>query len=168
MLTHCSFAPVVWVCAALLGPLRGCNSCCLWFWQLVFGVHCGMPCQISPLTPTPSQTELSEVCSTMGESIRPSSLHNPAPLREEAHRTNLPLLAIGCRTDCSGERRTSPFNGIESSLSRAVIIKTKSLPISATKFPQRCLCTSRTIGECISTIQRSPRIITSYKFAALR
>ena len=33
------------------------------------------------------------------------------------------------------ERRTSPFNGIEISLSRAVAIKTKSLPISATTFP---------------------------------
>ena len=55
-------------------------------------------------------------------------------LREEARRTNLPLLAIGCRADCSGERRTSPFNGIERSLSRAVVIKTKSLPISATTF----------------------------------
>ena len=33
------------------------------------------------------------------------------------------------------ERRTSPFNGIERSLSRAVVIKTKSLPISATTFP---------------------------------
>ena len=32
------------------------------------------------------------------------------------------------------ERRTSPFNGIEISLSRAVVIKTKSLPISATTF----------------------------------
>ena len=38
-------------------------------WSLVF--HCGMPRQISPLPPTPSQTE---ACSTMGESIRPSSL----------------------------------------------------------------------------------------------
>ena len=48
----------------------------------------------------------------------------------------MPLLAIGCRADCSGERRTSPFkqfNGIERSLSRAVV-KTKSLPISATTF----------------------------------
>ena len=25
------------LCAAVLGPLRGRNSCCLWFWQLVFG-----------------------------------------------------------------------------------------------------------------------------------
>ena len=41
-------------------------------WALVF--HCGLPRQISPLPPTPSQTE---VCTTMGESIRPSSFHNP-------------------------------------------------------------------------------------------
>ena len=41
-------------------------------WSFVF--HCGLPRQISPLPPTPSQTE---VCSTMGESIRPSSFHNP-------------------------------------------------------------------------------------------
>ena len=41
-------------------------------WALVF--YCGLPCQISPLPQTPSQTE---VCSTMGESIRPSSFHNP-------------------------------------------------------------------------------------------
>ena len=43
-------------------------------WSLVF--HCGMPRQISPLPPTLSQTE---VCSTMGGSIRPSSFHNPTP-----------------------------------------------------------------------------------------
>ena len=58
----------------------------------------------------------------------------PSALREEARRTNLPLLAIGCHADCSGERRTSPFSGIERSLSRAVVIKTKSLPVSATTF----------------------------------
>ena len=46
----------------------------------------------------------------------------------------MPLIAIGCHADCTGERRTSPFNGMERSLSRAVIIKTKSLPISATTF----------------------------------
>ena len=43
-------------------------------WSLVF--HCGMARQISPLPPTPSQTE---ACSTMGESIRPSCFHNPTP-----------------------------------------------------------------------------------------
>ena len=55
-------------------------------------------------------------------------------LCEYARHANLPLLAIGCRADCSGERPTSPFNGIERSLSRAVVIRTKSLPISATTF----------------------------------
>ena len=55
-------------------------------------------------------------------------------LRKYARRTYLLLLAIGCRADCSGERRTSPFNGVERSLSRAVVIKTKSLPVSATTF----------------------------------
>ena len=76
VLTHCSFARVVRVCAALLGPLHGRNSCCLWFWQLVFGVSLRDATSNLPSSPTPSQTE---VCSTMGESIRPSSLHNPVP-----------------------------------------------------------------------------------------
>ena len=49
-------------------------ACGFGSWSLVF--HCGMACQISPLPPTPSQTE---VCSTMGESISPSSFHNPTP-----------------------------------------------------------------------------------------
>ena len=62
------------VCAALLGPLRGRNSCCLWFWQLVFGDSLRAATSNLPSSPTPSQTA---VCSTMGESIRPSSFHNP-------------------------------------------------------------------------------------------
>ena len=37
--------------------------------------------------------------------------------------------------DGSGERRTSPVNGIERSLSLDVVPKTKSLPVSATTFP---------------------------------
>ena len=77
------------ICATLLGPLRGRNSCCCGFgsWSLVF--DCGVPRQISPLPPTPSQTE---VCSTitMGESIhekayiqvRPSSFSQSNALRE--------------------------------------------------------------------------------------
>ena len=107
-LGHCSVATVA-VC--------GFRS-----WSLVF--HCGLPRQISPLPQNPSQTA---VCSTMGERIRPSSFHNPT-LSANKH------LAIGGRADCSGERRTSPFNGVERSLSRALVIKTKSLPISATTF----------------------------------
>ena len=67
--------------------------------------------------------------------VRPSSFSQSNALaNKHVDRTNLPLLAIGCRADCTGERRTSPFNGMERSLSRAVIIKTKSLPISATTF----------------------------------
>ena len=113
-LGHCAVATVAVCC--------GFGS-----WSLVF--HCGMARQISPLPPAPSQTE---VCSTMLGSIRPSSFHNPTP---SANKHVVPLLAIGCRADCSGERRTSPFNGIERSLSRAVIVKTKSLPVSASTLP---------------------------------
>ena len=42
--------------AALLGPLRGRNSCCCGFgsWSLVF--HCGMARQISPLPPMHSSS----------------------------------------------------------------------------------------------------------------
>ena len=105
----------------------------------------GMPHQISPLPhgPTPSQTEVS---STMGESIRPSSFHNPT-LSANKHfvhicRSSLLAAADGL-TDGSGDRRTSPFNGIERLLSRAVVPKTKSLRVSATTFPTACLCTSQ-------------------------
>ena len=79
--TCCLFNPVVRVCAALhvmlyLGhcAVATVAVCGFGSWSLVF--HCGMARQISPLPPTPSQTE---VCSTMGESIRPSSFHNPTP-----------------------------------------------------------------------------------------
>ena len=75
--------------ATLLGPLRGCNSCCLWFWQLVFGVWLRDATSNLPSSPNPSQTE---VCSTitMGESIhekayiqvRPSSFSQSNALRE--------------------------------------------------------------------------------------
>ena len=97
-------------------------------WSLVF--DCGLPRQISPLPPTPSQTA---VCSTMGESIRPSSFHNPT-LSANKHVVQIYRSSLSAAVHCSSERRTSPFNGIEGSLSRAVVIKTKSLPISATTF----------------------------------
>ena len=41
------------VCAALLGPLRGRNSCCLWFWQLVFGVSLRAATSNLPSVPQP-------------------------------------------------------------------------------------------------------------------
>ena len=117
-------------CAVAIVAVCGFGS-----WSLV--LDCGMPRQISPLPPTPSQTE---VCSTitMGESIHTSKTVvfftiQRSPRISTSYKF-LPLLAIGCRADCTGERRTSPFNGMERSLSRAVIIKTKSLPISVTTF----------------------------------
>ena len=49
-----------------------------------------------------------------------------------APRHRLPPMAL---QTVSGERRTSPVNGIERSFSRAAVQKTKSLPVSATTFP---------------------------------
>ena len=93
-------------------------------WVLVF--HCGLPRQISPLPP---------VLHDWRKHTRPSSFHNPT-LSENEHVVQI------CRSSLSAvvqtvqvERRTSPFNGLERSLSRAVVIKTKSLPVSATTFP---------------------------------
>ena len=81
------------VCATSLGPRCAVATvavCGFGSWSLVKLVFdCGTPCQISPLPPTPSQTE---VCSTitMGESIhekayiqvRPSSFSQSNALRE--------------------------------------------------------------------------------------
>ena len=62
-------------------------------WSLVF--HCGMARQISPLPSTPSQTE---VCSPMGESIRPSSFHNPTPsANKHVYRFAAPRYRLPCR-----------------------------------------------------------------------
>ena len=63
------------------------------------------------------------------------------------------------------ERRTSP--SIERSLSGAVVIKTKSLPVSATTFPTALSLYIAHNGRKHKP-QRSPRISTSYKFAASR
>ena len=130
--TCCSFTRVVRVCAALLWPLSDRNSCCLWFWQLVFGVSLRDATSNLPSSPNPlsNRSVLHD-----GKKHKTIISSQPSALREEARRTNLPLLAIGCHADYSGERRTSPFNVIERSLSLAVVIKTKSLRISATTFP---------------------------------
>ena len=67
-------------------------------WSLVF--HCGMARQISPLPPTLSQTE---VCSTMGESIRverlrPSSFHNQHPPQiSTSYKFAAPRYRLPCR-----------------------------------------------------------------------
>ena len=84
------------------GPLRGRNSCCLWFWQLVFGVW------------------LRDATS------KPPSSPNPLSNRSVLH-------------DHDGRKHTSTWESIH---------------------------TSKTV--VFFTIQRSPRISTSYKFAAPR
>ena len=71
--------------------------------------------------------------------------HNPTLSANKHVVQILPLLAIGCRRwPCRPSRltvqvsvETSPVNGIERSLSRAVVPKTttKSLPVSAATFP---------------------------------
>ena len=67
--------------------------------------------------------------------------HNPT-LSANKHVVQICRSSLSAAVQTSvctkGERRTSPqssFNGMERPLSRAVIIKTKSLPISATTFP---------------------------------
>ena len=141
--------------AAVLAVFQpGCSGMCYFTWvaarsqQLLFvvlaaGLWClTAGCHVkSPLVPQPP---LKQKCAPWSRwekaymrkhiQVRPSSLSQSNALREQARHTNLLLLAIGCRADCTGERRTSPFNGMERSLNRAVIIKTKSLPVSATTF----------------------------------
>ena len=127
--TCCTFTRVVRVCAPLLGPLRGRNCCCLWFWQVVwcFTAGCHVKSPLFPGSPLSNRRVL--------QHTRPSTFHNPM-LSANKHVVQI------CRSSQSAavqtvqvERRTSPFNGIERSLSRAGVIKTKSLPISATTFP---------------------------------
>ena len=117
----------------------------LLFVALAAGLWCFTAgCHVkSPLFPNPSQTE---VCSTMGESIRSSSFHNRTHSANkhviQTCGSSLSSVADGL-ADGSGEGQTSPFNGNERSLSRAVVPKTKSLRTSAATFPTACLCTSR-------------------------
>ena len=93
-----------------------------WLWWFTAGCHVK-----SPLFPQrPSQTE---VCSTMGESIKPSPFHNPT-LSANKH-----ILQI-CRSSLSAAVQTVQVS-VEPRLSTALkdrsVIKTKSLP--ATTFP---------------------------------
>ena len=126
--------------------------------------HCRLPRQISPLPPPPSQTA---VCSTMGESIGPSSFHNPT-LTVNKH------LLQTYRSSLSAAVHTVQVS-VEPRLSKALkdrsvmpLSRRSICPSPLPRLQQRCLCTPRTMGESISTIQRSPRISTSYKFAAPR
>ena len=130
----------------------GCSGLCSFTWaaarsQLLlfvvlaggFGVSLRVATSISPLPRIP-QSPLKQTCAPRFRKhmhTRPSTFYNPI-LSANKHVVQI------CRSSQSAavqtvqvERRTSPFNGIESSLSRAVrvVIKTKSLPISATTFP---------------------------------
>ena len=49
-----SCSGMCYFCATSLGPLRGRNSCCLWFWQLVFGVWLRDATSNLPSSPNPS------------------------------------------------------------------------------------------------------------------
>ena len=106
------------MCCFTWATARGRNSCCLWFWQLVFGVSPWDATSNLPSFPNPLSNR-----SVLHDGRKHKTVFSSQPnaLREEARRTNL--------------RRISPFNDIERSLSRAVVIKIKSLPVSATTFP---------------------------------
>ena len=67
---------------------------------------------------------------------RPSSFHGNPTLSANKHVVQICCSSLSAAVHTvQVERRTSPFNGIEKSLCRAVVIKTKSLPVSATTFP---------------------------------
>ena len=94
-------------------------------WVWCFTADCHIKSPLFPGSPLSNRRVL--------QHTRPLTFHNPS--------ANKHVVQI-CRSSQSAavqtvqvERRTSPFNGIERSLSRAVVIKTKSLPISATTFP---------------------------------
>ena len=79
----------------------------------------------------------------MGESTRPLSFYNPLSANKHAHRTNLPLFAIGWRgrrfrrlrwaSSLAFQWWRKSWNCIERSLRRAVV--PQPLPFSATTFP---------------------------------
>ena len=114
-------------------------------------VPCGLPRQnlsLFPATPPPPQTE---VCSTMGESVRPPSFHNPtlSANKNVAQICRFSLSAADGVANGSGERRTSPStvvdaqsgNGNERSLRCAVV--PQSLAVSAITFPAALSLSSR-------------------------
>ena len=151
--------PLIWYALLYLGRCVVAICRCLWLWQLHFGVSLrAAMSNLSILPSTPSQTE---ACSTMGKSIRPTSFYNTT-LSANKHcvqicRFSLSAVADGL-ADCSGENRSSPFNGdaqswngIEWSLSRAVA--PQSQPISATTFQEFRLCTAQDACERISGSQ---------------
>ena len=127
----------------LLGPPRGRNSCCLWFWQLVFGVWLRDATSNLPSSPNPLSNR-SVLHDHDGRKHTWESIHTSktvvfftvqrSPRISTSYKFAAPRYRLPCRLYRWASNLTfqRPFNG--RSLSRAVIIKTKSLPISATTF----------------------------------
>ena len=118
------------------------NSCCLWLWQLGFGVCFTAGCHIKfPLFPDP----LSNRSVPHDGRKHKTVVFSQSNTRKSTSYKNCqssPSAAADSLADSSGQRRTSPFNGIERSLSCAVVPKTKSRAFPLT-FPTACYCTSR-------------------------
>ena len=140
-----------------------------WSQQLLFvvlaaGLWCFTAgCHVkSPLFPQPP---LKQQWAPRWEKASDRRLHNPT------HSANEHVVQI-YRSSLSAAVQTVQVS-VEPRLSialkdRSVVIAQSLCPSPLPRFQQRCLCTSRTMGESISTIQRSPQISMSYKFAAPR
>ena len=118
--------------ATLLGPLRGRNSCCLWFWQLVFGVWLRDATSNLPSSPNPLSNR-SVLHDHDGRKHTWESIHTRktvvfftiqrSPRISTSYKFAAPRYRLPCRLYRWASNLT--FNGMERSLSRAVIIKTK-------------------------------------------
>ena len=125
-------------------------------WVLVFDVDSGLPRQISPQSP------LKQRCAPRWEKAYKTVVYHGNPtLSANKHVVQI------CRSSLSAavhtvqvERRTSPFNGFERSLCRAVVIKTKLITLTprARPFgPKRCSLFVRIpwFGEAAESLVRS-------------
>ena len=99
---------------------------------LVF--HCGLP-RKSPLFPGSPLGDQTDVCSSIQDRRLFTIQCSPRIIKHVVQLCRSSQSAAVTWQTVQVERRTSPFNGIERSFSRAMVIKTKSLPISATTFP---------------------------------
>ena len=89
-------SPQLFAYAALLGPLRGQISCRLWLWQLGFGVLLRDATSNLPYSGSPRPNALSSR-SVLHDGRKHKTVVFSHALRWYARRTNLPLLATGCR-----------------------------------------------------------------------
>ena len=106
------FNPVVRVCATFLGPLRGRNSCCLWFWQLVFGVWLRDAKSNLPSSPNPLSNR-SVLHDHDGRKHTWESIHTSKTVVFFTIQRSTRISTSYKLTVHAGERRTSPFNGME-------------------------------------------------------